>query len=92
MPIVNLYLCAEKSNQNSPKTFVLLGTQSRIQKTYQLVEYNPMKSSNDFVKSAVEAQRQEDEIPNCSVIAETMKLFAISSHGYQIKDWSRVLV
>ena len=42
-----------------------------------------------FAQSAVDARRQGDENPNSSVVAETMKLLAISSYGYQILDPSR---
>ena len=41
------------------------------------------------MQSAVDARRQDDENPNPSVVAETMKLLANSSYGYQIMDWSR---
>ena len=44
---------------------------------------------SSFVQSAVNAQRQGDENPNSSVVAETMKLLANSSYGYQIMDRSR---
>ena len=40
-------------------------------------------------QSAVDARRQGDENPNSSVVAETMKLLANSSYGYQIMDRSR---
>ena len=42
-----------------------------------------------FVQSAVGARRQGDENPNSSVVAETKKLQANSSYGYQIMDCSR---
>ena len=42
-----------------------------------------------FVQSAVDARRQGDENPNSSNVAETMKLLANSSYGYQIVDRSR---
>ena len=48
-----------------------------------------MKGFNSFVPTAVDARRQGDENPNSSVIAETMKLLANSSYGYQIMDQSR---
>ena len=44
---------------------------------------------NNFVQSAVDARRQGDENPNSSVVAESMKLLANSSFGYQIMDRSR---
>ena len=37
----------------------------------------------------MDAVRKGDESPNSSVSAETMKLLANSSYGYQIKDQSR---
>ena len=58
-------------------------------KIHRFVEYTPMNCFNSFVQSAVDARRQGDEHPNSSVVAETMKLLANSSHGYQIKDRSR---
>ena len=42
-----------------------------------------------FVQSAVDARRQGDENPNSSVVAETLKLLANSSYGYQIMDQSQ---
>ena len=48
-----------------------------------------MKCYNNFVQSAVNARREGDENPNSSVVAETMKLLANSSYGYQIMDRSR---
>ena len=41
------------------------------------------------MQSAVDARRQGYENPNSSVVAETMKLLANSSYGYQIIDRSR---
>ena len=41
------------------------------------------------MQSAVNARREGDENPNSSVVAETMKLLANSSYGYQIMDRSR---
>ena len=58
-------------------------------KNYRSVEYTPKKCFNSFVQSAVHARRQGDENPNSSVVAETMKLLANSSYGYQIIDRSR---
>ena len=37
----------------------------------------------------MDARREGDENPNSSIVAETMKLLANSSYGYQIKDRSR---
>ena len=58
-------------------------------KIYRFVEYIPVKCFNKFVQSAVNARREGDENPNSSVVAETMKLLANSSYGYQIMDRCR---
>ena len=58
-------------------------------KIHRFVEYTPKECFNTFVQSAVDARRQGDEYPNSSVVAETMKLLANSSYGYQIMDRSR---
>ena len=58
-------------------------------KIHRFVEYTPQKFFNSFVQSAVDARRQGDENPNSSVVAETTKLLANSSYGYQILDESR---
>ena len=58
-------------------------------KIHHFVEYTPKKCFNSFVQSTVDARRQGDENPNSSVVAETMKLLANSSYGYQFMDRSR---
>ena len=58
-------------------------------KIHRFVQYTPRKCFNNFVHSAVDARGQGDENPNSSVVAETMKLLANSSYGYQIMDRSR---
>ena len=58
-------------------------------KIQHFVVYTPKKCLNKFVQSAVDARRKGDENPNSSVVAETMKLLANSSYGYQIVDRSR---
>ena len=58
-------------------------------KTHRFVEYTPKKCFNMFVQSVMDARRQGDENPNSSVVAETMKLLANSSCGYQIMDRSQ---
>ena len=58
-------------------------------KIHRFVQYTPRKCFDNFVHSAVVARRQRDENPISSVLAETMKLLANSSFGYQIKDHSR---
>ena len=58
-------------------------------KIHRFVQYTPRKCFNNFVQSAVEARHQRDENPNSSVAAETMKLLADSSYGYQLRDRRR---
>ena len=58
-------------------------------KIFRFFEYIPVKCFNKFVHSAVNAHREGDENPNTSVVAETMKLLANSSYGYQIMDRCR---
>ena len=58
-------------------------------KTYRFVQYTPMKCFNNFVYSAVNARKVGDENLNSSAVAETLKLLANSSYGYQIVDRSR---
>ena len=56
---------------------------------HRFVQYTPRKCFNSFVQSALDAPRQGYKNPNSSVVAETMKLLANSSYGYQIMDRSR---
>ena len=58
-------------------------------KKHRFVEYTPKKCFNSFVQSAMDAERQSDENPKSSVVAETMKLLVNSSYGYQIMDRNR---
>ena len=58
-------------------------------KIYRFVEYTPLFCFNSFVQSAVNARREGDKNPTSTVVAETMKLLANSSYGYQIMDRSR---
>ena len=58
-------------------------------KIHRFVPYTPRKCFNNFVQSAVDARRQGDKNPDSSIVAETMKLLANSSYGYQIMDRSR---
>ena len=60
-----------------------------VTKIHQFVEYTPSKCFNSFVQAAVDARREGDENPKSSIVAETMKLLANSSYGYQITDRSR---
>ena len=55
----------------------------------RFVQYTHRNCFYFFVQSAVDARRQGDENPNSSAVAETMKLLANSSYGYQIMDRSR---
>ena len=57
-------------------------------KIYRFIEYTPVKCFNKFLQSAVDARRKGDENRNSRVVAETMKLLANSSYGYQIMDRS----
>ena len=59
------------------------------EKIYRFVHYTPMKCFSKIVHSAVNARREVDENLNSSVVAETMKLLANNSFGYQIMDRSR---
>ena len=63
-----------------------------VTKIYRFVEYFAKKCFNGFVQAAVDAGRQGDWNPNSSVVAETMKLLANSSYGYQIMEriWQTV--
>ena len=60
-----------------------------MQKNYRFVEYTSVNCFNKFVQSAVDARREGEENPNSSVVAETMKMLANSSYGYQNMDRSR---
>ena len=64
-------------------------TRLESDRIYRFVQYTPMKCFTSFVQSAVDARRKGDENPHSSVVAETMKLLANSSYGYQIMDRSR---
>ena len=58
-------------------------------KIHQIVQYTPKKCFSSFVQSAANARIQRDENPNSSVVAETKKLLASSSYGYEIMDRSQ---
>ena len=60
-----------------------------VTKIHRFVEYTPKKCFNSSVESAVDTRRKDDENPNSSFVAETMKLLANSSYGYQMIDQSR---
>ena len=57
-----------------------------VTKIHRFVEYTPKKCFNIFLQAAVDAK---DETPNSNIVAETMKLLANCSYGYQIMDRSR---
>ena len=60
-----------------------------VTKMHRFAEYIPRKRFNSFVHAAVDARKKGDENPNSSVVAETMRLLANSSYGYQFMDRSR---
>ena len=55
-------------------------------KVYRFVQYALMKCFTNFLQPAVNARREGDENPFSSVVADTIKLLANSSYGYQIMD------
>ena len=71
----------------TPLLFLFLQLGLDCTKLHRFVEYTPKKCFNSFVQSAVDARRKGDS--NSSVVAETMKLLANSSYGYQIMDRSQ---
>ena len=73
----------------TPKLLFYLDLGLVCTKIYRFVEYIPIKSFENFVQSAVNARLEGDENPNSSVVAETTKLLANSSYGYQSMDRSR---
>ena len=58
-------------------------------KGHRFVENFPRNCLHTFVQCAIDALRQGDENSNTSVVAETKKLLANSSYGYQIMDPSQ---
>ena len=60
-----------------------------VSKRRRFVEYTPKKCFNSFVQSAVDSRMKGDENPNSSIVAETRKLLANSSFGYQNMDRRR---
>ena len=74
---------------NTPLLLFYLDLGLVRKKIYLSVEYIPVKCFNKIVVSAVNAHRQRDENPNLSVVAETMKLLANSSYGYQFMNRKR---
>ena len=60
-----------------------------VTKKHRFVGYNPKKCFNSFEQAAVDAGRKVGENPSLTVVAETMKLLANHSYGYQIMDRGR---
>ena len=60
-----------------------------VRKIHWFLQYKPKKTFEGFVASVVQARRRGDENKDSSVVAETMKLIANSSYGYQIMDRSK---
>ena len=60
-----------------------------VTKIHRFVEYTPKKCFNSFVQAAVDTRGKGDENSNSSILAETIKLVANSSYGYQIMGRSR---
>ena len=81
--------CLEYGTLVTPLLLFYLDMGLVCKKIYRFVEYIPVKCFNNFVQSAVNARRERDGNPNSSFVAETMKLLANSSYGYQIMDRSR---
>ena len=67
--------------------YISLGLKCKI--IYRFVQYTLRKCFNTFVQSMVDTRRGEDENPDSSVVAETMKLLCNSSYGYEIVDRSK---
>ena len=67
----------------TPLILFSLETSLVCTKVYHFHEYTHVKSFNNFVQSAVNARRQEDQNPNSGRIVQTMKLLTNSSFGYQ---------
>ena len=82
----------ENATLSTPLLLFYLELGLVCKKIYRFVEYTPVICFNKFVQSAVNARRERDENPNSSVVAETMKLLANSSYGYQIMNRSRQTV
>ena len=60
-----------------------------VTKLHLSVEYTPKNCFNSFVQSAMDAKGKSDENPDSTVVAETRKLRANSSYGYQNMDRSQ---
>ena len=73
----------------TPLLFFYLQLGLAVTKIHRFVGYTPKNYFNSFVHAAVDARRKGDENPNSSVVAQTMKLLANTSYGYQTIDRSR---
>ena len=79
----------EKGTLITPLLLFYLELGLVCKKIYRFVENTPAKCFNQVVQSAVNKCREGDGNPNSSVGAETMKLLANNSYGYQIMARSR---
>ena len=84
--------CFENGTLITPLLLLYLDLGLVCKNNYRLVEYIPVKGFNNFVQSAVNARREGDEFPISRVVAETMKLLANSSYGFQLMDRCRHIV
>ena len=71
-----------KGTNITPLLKFYLGLGLECSQIHHFVQYTRLKCFKSFVQSAVTARR-EDENPHSSVVAETVKLLANSSYGYQ---------
>ena len=77
----------QNGNQKNPLLLFYVQPVLAVTKIHRSVEYIPTKCFSSFVQSAVDSEKQgDDENLNSGVVAETMKLVANSSYGYQIMD------
>ena len=73
----------------SPLRLLCLKLGLVCKKIHRVVQNTHRNCFNSFMQSAVDARQQGDENRKSSVVAETMKILADSSYGYQIMDRSR---
>ena len=85
----NIELFLGQWNNHYTVAALISGLGVVLQKTYCFVRYTWMKCFNNFVQPAANARREGDKNINSSVVAETTKLLADSSYGYQIMSGSR---
>ena len=69
-----LISCSDLQNGNliTPPLWLFLQLGLVLTKMLRFLEYTPKRCFNSFVKSALDARRQEDENPNLNVITKTM--------------------